>query len=65
MMRVRVFDGSQADDTCDYCRKLNGEVVSVEITGKRWSDKQSVQFHMKCLQLALAKLKIPAEGLAK
>jgi hypothetical protein len=50
MLRIYLYEGSSPDDVCDYCRKQTGEeIISLEVSGRAWSDKQSIQVHTKCL----------------
>ena len=60
MLRITIYDGTHPDDVCDFCRKQTGEeVIVLEVSGRSWCDKQSVQVHTKCLNRQLYKQRKP------
>jgi hypothetical protein len=57
MLRINLYEGSHPTDVCDYCRKQTGEeVIALELTGRTWAEKNSIQIHTKCLIRQIGKL---------
>jgi hypothetical protein len=58
MLRVNLYPGTSADDICDYCKKQNGEeVISLQVSGRTYSERQSIQIHTKCLTRQIQKIR--------